>query len=280
MSNFQTKEDAMGTDEKQEMLSAIRSRYADLAAGAKKAETLSCRLCGTPPVSAYSQDLGYSARELEWLPAGADLGLGCGNPQTLARLEPGETILDLGSGAGIDCFLAADRVGPDGRVIGVDMTPEMIDRARQNAQKAAVANVEFRLGTIERLPVSDDSVDVIISNCVVNLSTDKPAAFAEAFRVLKPGGRLAISDIVALEPLAEAVRTDLSLVSSCVGGAETVERLEAILNRVGFEQVSVKVRPESAAFISNWLPESGLETQIASAEVTGVKPFLGQGPKK
>ena len=177
----------MGTDEKQEILSAIRSRYAGLASGAKKAETLACRLCGTPPASAYSRGLGYSPRDLERLPAGADLGLGCGNPQTLARLEPGETVLDLGSGAGIDCFLAADRVGSEGRVIGVDMTPEMVDRARQNAKKAAVANVEFRLGTIERLPVSDGSVDVIISNCVVNLSADKSAAFAEAFRVLKPG---------------------------------------------------------------------------------------------
>ena len=263
----------MSGSEKQHIREAIRSRYANLATGAGAKGTLACRLCQTPSLSGYSQDLGYSKADLKELPSGADMGLGCGNPQRLADLKPGETVLDLGSGAGIDCFLAAGRVGPEGRVIGVDMTPEMIERARENARKAGAANVEFRLGTIERLPVSDNVVDVIISNCVVNLSTDKPAAIAEAFRVLKPGGRLAISDIVALERLPESIRADLQMVSSCIGGAETVERLRDILDRTGFEQVSVAVLPESAAFIRNWLPESGLENRVASAAVTAVKPF-------
>jgi SAM-dependent methyltransferase len=252
---------------------AIRSRYGKLASGTQSEGSLGCRLCQPHAPSQYSRDLGYSDRDLEKLPEGADMGLGCGNPQALASLKPGETVLDLGSGAGIDCFLAADRVGSRGRVIGVDMTPGMIERARQNARRAGVENVEFRHGTIERLPVSDDSVDVILSNCVVNLSPDKPAAFAEAFRVLKPGGRLAISDIVATEPLPDSVRTDLKMVSSCIGGAVTVEQLETMLKEAGFQSVSVAVQPESAAFIRNWLPGSGLEGQVASAAITAVKPF-------
>ncbi len=262
----------MTANEKEQIRKEIRSRYGRLASGADTGGSLACRLCQAPSLSAYSRDLGYSARDLEKVPEGADLGLGCGNPQALAALKPGETVLDLGSGAGIDCFLAADRVGPRGRVIGVDMTPDMIDRARENARRAGVRNVAFRLGAIEKLPVSDGSVDVIISNCVVNLSPDKPAAFAEAFRVLKPGGRLAVSDIVATEPLPDSVRTDLKMVSSCIGGAEPVQVLEEMLKRVGFERVSVRVRPESAAFIRRWLPDSGLETRIASADVSATKP--------
>ncbi len=270
----------MNSTEKEQIREAIRSRYATLAAGAQTGPSLGCRLCGAPPVSRYSEQIGYSEKELEKLPEGADMGLGCGNPRAIAALKPGETVLDLGSGAGIDCLLAGERVGSSGRVIGVDMTPEMIARAKENARRAEAGNVEFRLGSIERLPVADASVDVIISNCVVNLSPEKGAAFAEALRVLRPGGRLAVSDIVALEPLPEEVRKDLKMVSSCVGGAETADRVKAMLREAGFSRVSVDVEGKSAAFIRNWFPGAGLEKWIASAAITAVKPFFDPGSKK
>ncbi len=207
------------------------------------------------------------------MPAGADLGLGCGNPQAIAALQPGETVLDLGSGAGFDCFLAVRQVGPSGLVIGVDMTAEMVTKARQNAEKAGYGNVEFRLGEIEHLPVADASVDVIISNCVINLSPDKFQVFREAFRVLRPGGRLAISDIVTTAPLPEEVRHDLALYAGCIAGAATIMEIEAMLREAGFKQIRIQPKDESRQLIREWAPGRKIEDFIVSATIEAVKPI-------
>ena len=186
-----------------------------------------------------AERIGYSPEELEQAPEDANLGLGCGNPLALAALAEGQTVLDLGSGAGFDCFLAARAVGPTGRVIGVDMTPEMIVRARANAERAGVEHVEFRLGEIEALPVADRTIDVILSNCVINLSPDKPRVFAEAYRVLKPGGVLAVSDIVLKRPLPEALAASVSAYVGCIAGASLREDYLAFLREAGFADVEV-----------------------------------------
>lgn len=226
--------------------------------------------CGAP--TGASARLGYSPEQLAAAPVGADLGLGCGNPQAIAALRPGEAVLDLGSGGGFDCFLASHQVGPSGRVIGVDMTPQMISKARANAGRMEAKNVEFRLGEIERLPVADGEVDVILSNCVVNLSPDKPAVFREAFRALRVGGRIAISDVVSLAPLPEHLQRQAEAFSGCVAGAASVAEIEAALRGAGFEQIRVTPRPESQAFIRDWFPGSGAENYIASATIEAVKP--------
>jgi SAM-dependent methyltransferase len=205
------------------------------------------------------------------VPEGSNLGLGCGNPQAIADLKPGEVVLDLGSGAGFDCFLASRQVGETGRVIGVDMTPEMISKARANATQGGYTNTEFRLGEIEHLPVADGSVDVIISNCVVNLSPDKQQVFREAHRALKTGGRLAISDVVLTAELPKSVKTDLDAYSGCISGASSIDDLEMILNQSGFTQVTVEPKDESKAFIKDWLPGSKMEDYIVSAIIKGVK---------
>lgn len=216
--------------------------------------------------------LGYSQEELEALPAGADLGLGCGNPRAIAELRPGETVLDLGSGAGIDCFLAARQVTSTGRVIGVDMTASMIAKARENAARVDLDHVEFRLGEIEHLPVADSSVDVIISNCVINLSPDKPAVYREAFRVLKNGGRLAISDVVALGELPSEVKDDMELLGSCVAGAATIPELTVLLDAIGFDEVRIDTASESRGFIREWAPGSRIEDYVVSATIQAKKP--------
>ena len=219
-----------------------------------------------------SQKLGYSVADTEIVPDGANLGLGCGNPIALASLRPGQTVLDLGSGAGFDAFLAARTVGAGGSVIGVDMTPEMIAKARANQARGDYGNVEFRLGEIESLPVADGSVDVIISNCVINLSPDKARVFREAFRVLKPGGRLAISDVVALAPIPDEVRQDPELYSGCVGGAARVSDLQRLLADAGFQHIRVEPKARSGELFEGCFPGRGLENHVALATIEAVKP--------
>ncbi|HEY7696931.1 MAG TPA: arsenite methyltransferase [Vicinamibacteria bacterium] len=233
----------------------VRERYGRIASEAPAEGCCGGSSCG----STTSLDIGYSEKELSEIPEGANLGLGCGNPQGIAALSPGETILDLGSGGGIDCFLAAKAVGDSGWVIGVDMTPQMLARARANAAKSGVRNVEFRLGEIELLPVADESVDIILSNCVVNLSPDKPAVFREAFRVLKPGGRLAISDMVARGPLPAEVRNDLDSYTGCIGGAAEISEIEKMLSEAGF--VDVRITPKGAS-----------RDLVVSSNIEGRKP--------
>ena len=226
--------------------------------------------CARTPQSSLS--LGYSAEDLASVPEGANMGLGCGNPQAIAALRSGETVLDLGSGGGFDSFLAAKQVGPTGRVIGVDMTPQMVAKARDNALRVQATNVEFRLGEIERLPVADASVDAILSNCVINLSPNKRDVFTEAFRVLRPGGRLAISDVVALAPLPAELSARVEALSGCVAGAADAEELRRMLLDLGFDDVRVTPRPESREFIKEWLPGSGAENYVASATIEANKP--------
>jgi SAM-dependent methyltransferase len=205
------------------------------------------------------------------------LGLGCGNPQAIAELKAGERVLDLGSGAGFDAFLAARQVGSTGSVIGVDMTPEMIAKARGNILKTELRNVAFRLGEIEHLPVADASIDVIMSNCVINLSTDKPAVFREAFRVLAPGGRVAISDIVALRAIPDAVRNNLEAYAGCVSGAAPVSEIEEMLTEAGFRDVHVELKGNSASLVEGWSP--GAETLVASALIRATKPVAAHGAR-
>ncbi|HVV85441.1 MAG TPA: arsenite methyltransferase [Kofleriaceae bacterium] len=244
----------------------VREHYAGIArAGAGCAP--GC--CGAGP-SGSAGTLGYSADDAQGMPDGADLGLGCGNPTAIAALRPGETVLDLGAGGGFDCLLAARRVGPGGRVIGVDMTPEMIARARANARKVEASNVEFRLGEIEHLPVADATIDVILSNCVVNLSPDKPAVFAEAFRVLRPGGRLVISDVVATGPIPAELQDQAAALAGCVSGAAPVDDVRAMLAACGFVDVEVRIIERSAEIVGSWLP--GIERFVASATIEAHRP--------
>jgi arsenite methyltransferase len=204
----------------------------------KIAEAEKCG-CGCSCGSNVSENIGYSPEELGSVPEGADLNLGCGNPVALASLKKGETVVDLGSGGGLDCFLAAKKVGEEGHVIGVDMTAEMLDKARDNCRRGGYKNVEFRLGEIENLPVADGAVDVIISNCVINLSPNKQRVFNEAFRVLKPGGRLMISDMVLLNELPEAVKDSVQAYVGCISGAEMKSSYIKMLENAGFKQVKI-----------------------------------------
>jgi SAM-dependent methyltransferase len=218
--------------------------------------------------------IGYSTEQAAAVPEGANLGLGCGNPLQWAEVKPGETVLDLGSGAGIDCFLAARETGPAGRVIGVDMTPAMIERARANLAKTGMANVEFRLGEIEHLPVADGAVDVIISNCVINLSPDKPRVFREAFRALKPGGRALVSDLVLTRPLAPGQQRDLDLYVGCVAGASQREEYLAMMREAGFTGVEVVHESRydvGADNLEPGSPQAGVFEAVRSVKVRGWK---------
>ena len=203
------------------------------------------------------------------------MGLGCGNPVALASLRPGETVVDLGSGGGFDCFLAAKQVGDTGQVIGVDMTPDMLSKARANAAKIQAENVEFRLGEIEHLPVADNTADIIMSNCVINLSPDKLSVYRDAYRILKPGGRLVISDIVALVPLPEEIQQNLALVSACVGGAATIDATRDMLTEAGFENITITPKDESRKMISEWTSGDSQDAgdYVVSAYIEATKPI-------
>jgi len=243
----------------------VRRRY-----GATASDKTACAGDCCTPTDATA--LGYSAEDAAAAPEAANLGLGCGNPLAIASLRAGQIVLDLGSGAGFDCFLAARAVGESGRVIGVDMTHEMLTKARYNADKNGVTNVEFRLGEIEALPVADNSVDVIISNCVINLSPEKERVFNEAFRVLKPGGRLAVADMVATAPLPDDIKSDWAAYTGCMSGASQITELEGMLQASGFKDVKIAPKDSSRSFIREWLPGKRIEDYLVSATIEAAKP--------
>lgn len=260
----------MDTEPNEIIRQTVRSGYAAIAQG----KSGCC--CGSSSPDALAGAVGYTEDELALLPDGANMGLSCGNPTALADLKPGQTVLDLGSGGGFDVFIAARKVGPTGRAIGVDMTPEMLSKARAGiavfSAKTGLSNVEFRLGEIEHLPVADASVDVVISNCVVNLSPDKPAVMREAYRVLRAGGRLAIADTVATGTLPEQARQDLALWSCCIAGASTVDEWHALLAEAGFVEIRVVPKESSRALIATWAPGSRAEDHVLSATIQAIKP--------
>ena len=285
----------MESRDKEEIKKAVQERYGQIAAAEEAtSETSHAGACCAPSeistetnqasscgcsgsnfsIENMSTLMGYSNEDIDSIPEGANMGLGCGNPVALASLIPGETVLDLGSGGGIDCFLAAKHVGETGKVIGVDMTPDMISKARKNAEKMETSNVEFRLGEIEHLPVADNSVNIIMSNCVINLSPDKLSVYRDAYRVLKPGGRLAISDIVATAALPDEIKKNMLLVTACVGGAETIEDTEKMLKKVGFQDIKITFNDNSRDLIQEWDPDksSNAGDYVVSAYIEAVKP--------
>jgi len=250
-----------------EVKKIVRKGYAKIAKQKGSCCTPSASSCNSDKLSdELSRRIGYSEEELKSVPEGANLGLGCGNPTAFASLKEGETVLDLGSGGGLDCFLAANKVGSNGKVIGVDMTPEMIDKARENARKGKRKNVEFRLGEIENLPAADNSVDVIISNCVINLSASKKRVFEEAFRVLKPGGRLMVSDIVLLKALPDAIKKNIDAYIGCLSGAEMKQEYLTTVKTAGFR--GVKIVEESHFAIEDMVNDPTAKKIIADTKTT------------
>lgn len=256
--------------EPEKIVEAVRDRYGRIAEGLESG-------CGSAPVGASSccglehqvaRELGYGGHELEGVPREANMGLGCGAPVGRLELQPGEVVVDLGSGGGLDAFLAARAVGPSGRVIGVDMTPAMIERARANATKAGLQHVEFRQGRLESLPVDDDSVDAVTSNCVINLVPDKAAVFREIARVLRRGGRLVVSDIVLAGDLPEALSSDLLAYVGCVAGAMRRERYVATVEAAGLGDIEILKDVDYLAAVENALPEE----VVAISERTGIRP--------
>lgn len=266
----------MDTQKHDEIRGAVRENYGKIAVS--KSAGCGCSpssCCGTPndvTSADISRGLGYSGEDVAGVPEGANMGLGCGNPQAIASLKTGEVVLDLGSGGGFDCFLAARAVGETGRVIGVDMTPEMVSKARANTAKTGFRNVEFRLGEIEHLPVADNTIDVILSNCVINLSPEKHKVFDDAFRVLKSGGRLAVSDVLATAELPEEVKNDLALHAGCIAGASLISDVEAMLRNSGFRDIRIQPKDESREFIRTWAPGSNIEDYVVSATIEAKKP--------
>jgi SAM-dependent methyltransferase len=285
----------MQTSDKEKIRQAVRERYGKVAisnsmvditdletpccgrSGTSTKNTSAASCCGSPEITSQqlSTLMGYSKKDIVSAPAGANMGLGCGNPVALASLKPGETVVDLGSGGGFDCFLAAKQVGNTGKVIGVDMTPDMVSKARMNAEKIGTNTVEFRLGEIEHLPLADNSADIIMSNCVINLSPDKQMVYGDAYRVLRPGGRLAISDVVATAPLPDEIQQDLALLSACVGGAATIDDTVKMLAKAGFQDIEIIPKEESRKLISEWVPGKGKNAgdYVVSAYIKAVKPF-------
>ncbi len=249
---------------KEEIRKFIRENYSEVA---KKGSAGGCSCsCNDAPMDIIDSSIkvGYTEGDLSSVPSEANMGLGCGNPIAIAALQEGETVLDLGSGGGFDCFLARGHVGESGHVIGVDMAPDMIELARKNVEKSGYTNVEFRLGEIEHLPVENESVDVIISNCVINLSLDKEQVFREAYRVLKRGGRLSISDVVATTALPEQVKNDLLMIAGCIAGAEYVENIDLMLHKAGFKDIKMAPKENSSEIIQTWVPGRNVEDFVAS----------------
>jgi arsenite methyltransferase len=259
-----------------EIRTKVRTGYAEIATRGGTRDPGGC--CGPAPsccgTQRLAEQIGYSGDELTALPEGADMGLSCGNPTALASLKPGEVVLDLGSGGGFDCFIAGPKVGASGRVIGVDMTPEMLGKARGNiatyAERTGLDNVEFRLGEIEHLPVADNSVDVVISNCVINLSPDKPQVWREIARVLRPGGRVAVSDLALLRPLPEAVRADVEALVGCIAGAELVENTERFAGDAGLTDIRLEQKPQYIEVMTS--TEDPLYRKIIAALPSGTRP--------
>jgi len=229
-----------------------------------------CSSSNETPIE-LSMKIGYSPQEISEVPEGANLNLGCGNPQVIASLKPGEVVLDLGSGAGFDSFLAAWQVGSQGKVLGIDMTAEVVKKARENAVTGAYSNIYFQLGQIERIPLRNNCIDVIISNCVINLSTDKTRVFREAYRVLKPGGRLAISDTIALTELPEEIKNDLDLFSACFAGAMEYKKLERLLETIGFSKISIDFADKGFDITQSWALSHNPKDYIRSAAISAWK---------
>jgi arsenite methyltransferase len=250
-----------------DMREKVREHYASVAEDARSccSEKESCQTEG------ISQKLGYTKEDLAALPERSEMGLGCGNPISFAKLRSGEVVVDLGSGGGVDCFLASKEVGPAGAVIGVDMTPQMLARARKNAIAGRFTNVEFRLGEIENLPVADRTADAVISNCVINLSTDKRRVYREAFRVLKSGGRFAVADMVAIAPLPQELQEDVAAYTGCLAGAVSVDEIKEWLVAAGFERVGIQVKRTSSEFIQGDTSTGKLDDYVASADITAWK---------